>query len=176
MLTLRRHYMIFFFPLDTWQKFVSGSDSVVSLLVLTNNVPELLQLCLHLITTLKWLQFGSQGQSHQKKKKEYSSNGENTSLSSLKVCFKMNWLRLSWNGFFWQDWKINVTESQSCTKFLLFQNLKSLSAKGTYQSKEYRRVKRKEQEKYYDKLARASEEKEAFLKQDFITWEESGAF
>lgn len=88
----------------------------------------------------------------------------------------MNWLRLSWNGFFWQDWKINVTESQSCTKFLLFQNLKSLSAKGTYQSKEYRRVKRKEQEKYYDKLARASEEKEAFLKQDFITWEESWCF
>lgn len=34
------------------------------------------------------------------------------------------------------------------------------------------RVKRKEQEKYYDKLARASEEKEreAFLKQDFTNF------
>lgn len=77
--------------------------------------------------------------------------------------------------FLGKNWKINVTESQSCTKFLQLQNLKSLSARGTYQVRNTGRVKRKEQEKYYDKLTRASEEKEreAFLKQDFTTLGES---
>lgn len=63
------------------------------------------------------------------------------SLSSLKVCFKKNWLSLSWNGFLRQDWKINVNESQSCTNILQLQNLKSRSTRGTYQSKEYRKSK-----------------------------------
>lgn len=38
------------------------------------------------------------------------------------------------------------------------------------------RVKRKEQEKYYYKLARASEEREPFLKQDFTSLGESWCF
>lgn len=38
------------------------------------------------------------------------------------------------------------------------------------------RVKRKEQEKYYDKLARASAEREAFLKQDFTSLGERWCF
>lgn len=59
----------------------------------------------------------------------------------FKGMFQKELAQLELEWFFRQDWKINVTESQSCTKFLLFQNLKSLSARGTYQSKEYTKSK-----------------------------------
>lgn len=130
-----------FFPLDTWQKFVSRSNSVVLLLVLTNNIARTSAALStpnnYIIVTTIWITKTIKPE----KKKEYLSNGENRSLPSFKVYFKKNWLSMSWNGFLSQDWKINVTESQSCTKFLQFQNLKSLSARGTYQSKEYRKSK-----------------------------------
>lgn len=57
---------------------------------------------------------------------------------------------------------------KSCTKFLLFQNIENLSARGTYRVRNTGGARKKEQEKHFDRLQEllGKEGRGVFLKQE----------